>query len=89
MTKSALLRHPLTVIGALMATVSAVAFIALAIALLMGMFHRNPYAGLVVFVAIPAVFILRSICGPCRQSAEMIVTSEYFDACPGNWRAPN
>jgi len=56
-TKSALLRHPLTVIGALMATVSAVAFIALAIALLMGMFHRNPYAGLVVFVAIPAVFI--------------------------------
>jgi len=56
-TKSALLRHPLTVVGALMATVSAVAFIALAIALLMGMFHRSPYAGLVVFVAIPAVFI--------------------------------
>ena len=57
MTKSALVRHPLTVVGALMATVSAVAFIALTIALLAGMFYRNPYAGLVIFVAIPAVFI--------------------------------
>jgi nitrate/TMAO reductase-like tetraheme cytochrome c subunit len=57
-TRSALFRHPLTVFGALMATVSAVAFIALALALLGGMFHRNPYAGLVVFVAVPGVFVL-------------------------------
>ena len=56
MTKSALLRHPLTVVGALMATVCAVTFAALMIALLTGLFHRNPYAGLVVFVAIPGLF---------------------------------
>ena len=32
------------------------AFAALMIALLTGLFHRNPYAGLVVFVAIPGLF---------------------------------
>jgi hypothetical protein len=41
-----------------MATVTAVAFIALTIAALAGMFNRNPYAGLVVFVALPALFII-------------------------------
>ena len=41
-----------------MATVSAVAFIALTIAALAGMFHRNPYAGLVIFVALPALFVM-------------------------------
>ena len=34
--------------------------------------------------AIPAVFMRRSICGPWRHNAEMIVTSEYLAACPGN-----
>ncbi|MFL5332820.1 MAG: NapC/NirT family cytochrome c [Geminicoccaceae bacterium] len=58
MTNSALVRHPLTVAGAVMATVSAVAFILLALALAVGMFHRNPYAGLIVFVTIPALFVL-------------------------------
>ena len=58
MTKSALFRHPLTAVGAVMATVTAVAFIALTIAALAGMFNRNPYAGLVVFVALPALFII-------------------------------
>src|SRR5215472_1996206 len=37
---------------------------------------------------IPACFIRFSICGPCRHSAEIIVTSEYFRACPGNCGAP-
>ena len=36
---------------------SAVVFIALVIAVLAGMFN-NPYAGLVVFIAVPAVFVL-------------------------------
>jgi hypothetical protein len=40
-----------------MATVCAVTFAALMIALLTGLFHRNPYAGLVVFVAIPGLFV--------------------------------
>lgn len=55
--REALARHPVSIVGALIATASGVAFIVLVIAALAGMFH-NPYAGLVVFVAIPAVFVL-------------------------------
>ena len=55
--REALARHPVAIIGALIATASGVAFVALVIAALAGMFD-NPYAGLVVFVAIPAVFVL-------------------------------
>jgi hypothetical protein len=56
MRREALARHPLAIIGALLATASAVAFCALVIASFAGMFE-NPYAGLVVFVAIPAFFL--------------------------------
>ena len=56
MTREAFARHPLAIAGALIATVAAVLFIALLIAALAGLFH-NPYAGLVVFVAIPALFV--------------------------------
>jgi hypothetical protein len=55
--REALARHPLAIAGALITTASAVAFIALGIAALTGLF-TNPYAGLVVFVAIPALFVL-------------------------------
>jgi hypothetical protein len=50
----ALLRHPLAIAGAAIATASAVVFVVLLIAELVGLFS-NPYAGLVVFVAIPIV----------------------------------
>jgi hypothetical protein len=56
-TREALARHPLAIAGALITTAAAVAFIALGIATLAGLFN-NPYAGLVVFVAIPAVFLV-------------------------------
>jgi hypothetical protein len=55
--REALARHPLAIAGALITTASALAFIALGIAALAGLFN-NPYAGLVVFVALPAVFVL-------------------------------
>ncbi len=55
--RAALLRHPLAIIGALMATASAVVFLTLVIAILAGWLN-NPYAGLVVFVAIPALFVI-------------------------------
>ena len=55
--REALARHPLAIAGALITTASAVAFIALGIAALAGLFN-NPYAGLVVFVAIPVLFVL-------------------------------
>ncbi len=52
-----LIRHPLAIAGTLITTSSAVVFVALLIAALIGWFD-NPYAGLVVFVGIPAVFVL-------------------------------
>lgn len=54
--REALARHPLAIAGALMTTAAAVAFCALLIAALAGLF-QNPYAGLVVFVLIPAIFV--------------------------------
>jgi len=51
------LSHPLAVLGVVTATASAVVFFALLIAMIAGLFP-NPYAGLVVFIAIPAVFVL-------------------------------
>jgi hypothetical protein len=53
---SALARHPLAIVGAIITTSSAVVFITLTIAVLAGML-TNPYAGLVVFIAIPAAFL--------------------------------
>jgi hypothetical protein len=48
-------RHPLAIAGALITTASTVVFIALVIAEFTGLLD-NPYAGLVVFIAVPAVF---------------------------------
>lgn len=53
----ALVRHPLAIAGAMIATISAVVFVALISAVLMGLFD-NPYAGLVVFVAVPGILVL-------------------------------
>src|SRR5688572_6449445 len=52
-----LVRHPLAIAGALIATASAVAFVALLIALVAGLFD-SPYAGLVVGIAVPAMLVL-------------------------------
>jgi nitrate/TMAO reductase-like tetraheme cytochrome c subunit len=54
---STLARHPLAIVGAVVATASAVVFITLVIAMLAGMF-TNPYAGLVIFIGIPAGLVL-------------------------------
>jgi hypothetical protein len=56
-SRDAVIRHPLSIVGAVLTTVSAVVFIALLIAALAG-WLENPYAGLVVFVFLPAVFLL-------------------------------
>jgi hypothetical protein len=53
----ALAREPLAIAGVVLTTASAVVFIALAIAMAAGMLE-DPYAGLVVFIAIPAVFVV-------------------------------
>jgi NapC/NirT cytochrome c family, N-terminal region len=53
----ALVRHPLAIFGALITTASGVGFVALALAIVAGLFE-NPYAGLVVFVLLPGIFVL-------------------------------
>jgi hypothetical protein len=55
--RAALARHPLAIAGMLIATATAVVFLALTIGIVAGLFEHNPYAGLVVFVAIPALFV--------------------------------
>jgi hypothetical protein len=50
-------RHPLALAGVLIATVAGAVFCALVIASIAGLFE-NPYAGLVIFIAIPALFVL-------------------------------
>lgn len=52
-----LVRNPLSLVGAVLVTVSAVVFFILYLIELLGYF-RNPYAGLLVFVAVPALFVL-------------------------------
>ena len=52
-----LVRHPLAITGALLATVAGIGFAAMLSAALLGLFD-NPYAGLIVFVALPALFVL-------------------------------
>ena len=51
------LSHPLAIAGVMVATASAAVFVALLIAMFAGLL-RNPYAGLVVLVVIPAVFMV-------------------------------
>jgi nitrate/TMAO reductase-like tetraheme cytochrome c subunit len=51
-----LVRHPLAIAGALIATISAVVFVVLVIALVAGLFD-NPYAGLVIGIAVPAILV--------------------------------
>ena len=53
---AALSRHPLAIVGVLLTTVAAAVFLALAVAMAADLL-RNPYAGLVVFVALPAAFV--------------------------------
>jgi nitrate/TMAO reductase-like tetraheme cytochrome c subunit len=52
-----LLRHPLAMAGIAITTATAVIFLALAVAMFVGLLE-NPYAGLVVFVALPAIFLM-------------------------------
>ena len=55
-SRAELARHPVAIAGAVLTTVTGVVFIALVIAVALGMLD-NPYAGLVVFVALPAAFV--------------------------------
>lgn len=54
---AALARHPLSLAGVVLTTLAGAVFVALAIAVFAGLL-RNPYSGLVVFVALPAILVV-------------------------------
>ena len=55
--RTALVRHPVALAGVLLTTAAAVVFAALLVAELWGLFD-NPYAGLVVFLVVPALVVI-------------------------------
>jgi len=56
-SRAALVRHPVAIAGVVLTTISALLFIALVIAEASGLI-RNPYAGLIVYVLVPAIFVV-------------------------------
>jgi nitrate/TMAO reductase-like tetraheme cytochrome c subunit len=56
-------RHPVALTGAVITTLSGLLFVVLAIAMSVGLLV-NPYAGLMVFVALPAAFVIGLILIP-------------------------
>jgi hypothetical protein len=55
--RAVLVRHPVAMAGVAITSASAVVFIALAVAMFLGML-ANPYSGLVVFVGLPVIFMM-------------------------------
>ena len=78
------MRHPLAITGAVLSTASAVVFIALLIAILAGLLD-NPYAGLVVFVAIPAVFVVGLLLIPIAMRLERRRLQRHPESGPADW----
>ena len=75
---SALARHPLAIAGALVATAMAVVFVALAIAMTAGWLD-NPYAGLVVFVVVPALFVVGVLLIPAGMQLQRRKQAHHAD----------
>ena len=64
--RSAFASHPVVIAGVLLTTVSAVFFLAAIAAELLGLI-RNPYGGLIVYMVIPAFFVLGLVLIPLGQ----------------------
>jgi nitrate/TMAO reductase-like tetraheme cytochrome c subunit len=84
MGRIALAQHRLAIVGMLMTTASAVVFVALLIAWLAGMF-TNPYAGLVVFVAIPAAFVMGLLLIAAGMWLQHRKLRRHPDEARGDW----
>ncbi len=66
---AAALRHPISRLGVALTTASALLFLGLMAVQLAG-FLQNPYAGLLVFIVVPALFALGLVLIPIGVSAE-------------------
>ena len=78
----ALVRHPVAIAGAVITTASAVVFIALTIAAFAGLFE-NPYSGLVIFVVLPAIFVVGLLLIPLGMRLQRRRLAHHPDA--GEW----
>jgi hypothetical protein len=81
--REALARHPLAIAGALITTTAAVGFIALGLAAVAGLFN-NPYAGLVVLVALPTLFVIGLLLIPIGMRLQARKLARHPDA-PVDW----
>jgi hypothetical protein len=79
----ALARHPVAIAGAMITTASAAVFIALVIAEFTGLL-QNPYAGLVVFIALPAIFVLGLLLMPLGMWLQQRKLQHHPEA-PTGW----
>lgn len=77
--RAALLRHPLAMAGVAITTASAVVFVALATAMGLGLLV-NPYAGLMVFVALPAVFLMGLVLIPWGMARQRRLLAQRPEA---------
>ena len=77
MTRREALSHPLAIAGVVITTVAAVLFMTLLLAALAGML-TNPYAGLIVLIGIPALFVA----GPVADPAGGVETAQASCGIP-------
>ena len=62
-----LIRSPISVIGMVLTTVSAVVFLVVFLADLFGM-HTNPYVGILFFLILPSIFLFGLALIPIRST---------------------
>ncbi|HTI38899.1 MAG TPA: hypothetical protein VL484_15145 [Vicinamibacterales bacterium] len=67
--ESRLVRNPISIVGAILTTVSAVVFLVVFLTDILG-FHTNPYLGIVFFFILPAIFVIGLVLIPIGARAE-------------------
>src|SRR5688572_25335839 len=80
----AALRHPVTLLGAAVTTVMAALFLVLLLFDFLSYFH-NPYFGLLLFVVVPAAFLLGLALIPIGTRLEARRRARAPDAAPAGW----
>jgi nitrate/TMAO reductase-like tetraheme cytochrome c subunit len=78
------LRHPVALLGVVITTVMAILFLFLLLLDVLGYFH-NPYLGLLVFVAVPAAFVLGLLLIPIGIRLEARRRRRLPEGAPSDW----
>jgi hypothetical protein len=75
-------RHPVSLVGAALTTVTAVVFLVVFLGDLFGL-HQNPYLGIVLFLVFPAFFVLGLLLIPLGRALER--SRERRGLAPATW----